>query len=200
MALLQPSPPPELARQQSLCSAIADLYSTAASMPFNDPFSDDMAQFVEDFDPSVDTINEISASQPSNFLFVDPGQIASVATRTSSAMSLASTTRTQSSGDDCTSAKDDARTTLAPDSVLSTTKFGKEYLGPDAAAERTSSPTARAGKAPRSRSTTQAWSPYVAAAAKPAMSLAPTPLSSTSNKWRVAEKVASVVIRPHSAR
>jgi len=244
-------PPPELAGQQSLCSAIADLYATTASLPFNDPFSDDLAQFVEAFDPSVEmcsgseagsyAIIEISASpirlqgylEPRNFLFVDPGQIA---TRTSSAVDLAkhpfpkhglapsivgqdaaaqasptrtwssgdlaSTARTRSSGDDCTAAQGDARTTLAPDAVLqvalhlpsyvrttpspdsllSTTKFDKR---PDAAPEGAPGssveaprvqqgwPTARAGKAPRSRSTTQARSPYLAALAKPAKSLAP---------------------------
>ena len=48
MAPSQPCLPPPLAREKSLCSAIEDLWSISA-IPFDDPFSADLAWFTKEY-------------------------------------------------------------------------------------------------------------------------------------------------------
>jgi len=115
----QPCLPPQLAPEQSLCSAIADLW-TFSAIPFEDPFSADMAVFTEEYvdDSNTPAFTGVADPIPNPTVFALPSTSASQdrkvhrvehvakthnvfplkhSTRTFSEVVLASTKRTGSS-------------------------------------------------------------------------------------------------------
>ena len=184
MAHSQPCLPPQLAPEQSLCSAIADLWSISA-IPFDDPFSADLALFTEEYvddgttpsqlssfadvadpgpSPIVFSLPTTSASQDSKIPGVE--HVASThkvfplkhSTRTSSEVSLAGTTGTGSSSNFFTA----PAIAHAPHDANSDSCSESDTEKLSDAPEGTSSLPKRVGTAPRSRWTTQERSLFLA--------------------------------------
>jgi hypothetical protein len=227
MAPSQPFPPPQLAREKSLCASIAELWSTSA-IPFDDPFSADMAAFAEEFlaDDSetpalpssfarvADTsprpivyslppastwdefFRDISTSKHSKFPPIEEEvettrnvfHLLKHFARTSSDVSLASTTRTAASCDDSTAP---AISNATHDTSNSCSESDTEQLSD--ASEGTSSPPTRAGSAPRSRWTTQERSLFLATVATLGNTLDTSHSSSANDTRNLAAAVVSVV-------
>jgi len=173
MAPSQPSVPPQLARQQSLSSAIADLRATSA-MAFDDPFSSDFETFAEEFSADDSTPPALPSSFASPNLLVYPFPPASTLneiTTPSSAASVSAITRATHTSSNSSSESD------------------TEEL-PDTTSQGTSSPPRCAGSTTRSRWTTQERTLFLATVAKLAHTL---DTAMPVDKRNLAETVALVV-------
>jgi hypothetical protein len=175
----KPSVPPQLARQNSLSSAIADLKATSATA-FDDPFSSDFEMFAKEFSADDSKMPALPSSFAIPNLLVYSLPSASTLNEITTPSSAASVS---------------AITRAAHTSSNSSSESGTEELS-DTTSHGTSLPPRRAGTTPRSRWTTQERSLFLATVAKLAHTL---DTAIPADKRNLAETV-SLVVGTKSAR